>query len=242
MIDFHSHILPGLDDGSGSVPESMALLREETAQGVGHIVLTPHFYAHLNPIDVFLKRRERSLEKLKCAVRDGKMRENAGKGQQAVPKMDVGAEVYYFPGIGKASTVDRLCIQNREILLLEMPFVQWEKAMYEDIRYLVEKRSLTIILAHIERYWAFQKDKSIWRAVFELPLYGQINAGSLVKWEKRRLCLGLLRQNDRIVLGSDCHNMQTRRPNLKAGREMIEKKLGCARLREIDALSERILP
>lgn len=233
MIDFHSHILPELDDGSGSVSESMALLREEMAQGVGHVAFTPHFYAHHSSVDGFLKRRERSLEKLK---------ESFGEGQQAVPRMDVGAEVYYFPGIGKASMINKLCIKDRGVLLLEMPFVQWEEAMYEDIGYLIEKRSLTIILAHIERYYAFQKDKSVWCRILGLPLYPQINAGSLVKWKKRRLCLELLKNDDRIVLGSDCHNMQMRRPNLKAGREVIEKKLGRVRLEEMDALSERILP
>lgn len=238
MIDFHNHILPELDDGSGSVLESMALLEEEMAQGVKHVVFTPHFYAHHSSIDGFLKRRDISLEKLKEAVR---VRDAHGKLSDML-RVDVGAEVYYFSGIGRASMITRLCIQGREILLLEMPFCQWEKAMYEDIRYLIEKRSLTIILAHIERYYALQKDKSIWREVFELPLHGQINAGSLVKWEKRRLCLELLKRDHRIVLGSDCHNMHTRRPNLKAGRDVIEKKLGCARLDEMDALSERILP
>lgn len=238
MIDFHNHILPELDDGSGGVPESMALLEEEMTQGVKHIVFTPHFYAHHSSVDGFLKRREKSLERLKEAMCD----RDAHGGPLDMLRFDVGAEVYYFSGIGKASMITRLCIQGRDILLLEMPFCQWEKGMYEDIRYLIEKRSLTIILAHIERYYAFQKDKSIWREVFELPLHGQINAGSLVKWEKRRLCLELLKQDDRIVLGSDCHNMHKRRPNLKAGREVIEKKLGRARLDEMDALSERILP
>lgn len=232
MIDFHNHILPELDDGSSGVLESMALLEEEMAQGVKHVVFTPHFYAHHSSVNGFLERRDKSLEKLKDAY--GELSD--------MLRFDVGAEVYYFSGIGEASMITRLCIQGREILVLEMPFCQWEKAMYEDIRYLIEKRSLTIILAHIERYYAFQKDKSIWREVFELPLHGQINAGSLVKWEKRRLCLELLKRDDRIVLGSDCHNMHTRRPNLKAGREVIVKKLGRARLDEMDALSERILP
>ena len=57
MIDFHTHILPGMDDGSKSVEESIWLLQEEVRQGVDAVMLTPHFYAEENsPVD-FLRRR-----------------------------------------------------------------------------------------------------------------------------------------------------------------------------------------
>lgn len=45
MIDFHTHILPGIDDGSRSVEMTMQMLNAETEQGVTGIVATPHFYA-----------------------------------------------------------------------------------------------------------------------------------------------------------------------------------------------------
>jgi protein-tyrosine phosphatase len=44
ISDFHTHILPAMDDGSASVEESIALLELEAAQGVERVVLTPHFY------------------------------------------------------------------------------------------------------------------------------------------------------------------------------------------------------
>ena len=43
MTDYHSHILPGMDDGSRSVEESLSLLREEVRQGIDTVVMTPHF-------------------------------------------------------------------------------------------------------------------------------------------------------------------------------------------------------
>lgn len=233
MIDFHSHILPGIDDGSRSTTESIELLQDERNQGVEHIVATPHFYAHKNSIEGFLKGREKSVERLAEAMTEA--------GLDGM-KIDVGAEVYYFSGVSKAAMLPELCIRGTEVLLLEMPFCQWDNAMYEEIKCLTEKRNLTVILAHIERYYAYQKDKKIWHKIFALPIYRQINTGSFLEWKKRRKCLGFLKEDDRIVLGSDCHNMTSRKPNLLAGRQVIEKKLGKERLCQIDALGERILP
>lgn len=49
IMDFHSHILPGIDDGSASLEESIAMLRMEAEQGITHVIATPHFYASMIP-------------------------------------------------------------------------------------------------------------------------------------------------------------------------------------------------
>lgn len=64
MIDFHTHILPGMDDGSRDVRESLQMLTLESEQGVQETLLTPHFYAHFDKISSFLERREHSFQKL----------------------------------------------------------------------------------------------------------------------------------------------------------------------------------
>ena len=64
MIDFHTHILPGMDDGSRDVRESFQMLTLESEQGVQETLLTPHFYAHFDKISSFLERREHSFQKL----------------------------------------------------------------------------------------------------------------------------------------------------------------------------------
>lgn len=43
VVDFHTHILPGIDDGSKTSEESVAMLQMEAQQGIEHVVLTPHF-------------------------------------------------------------------------------------------------------------------------------------------------------------------------------------------------------
>ena len=58
IIDFHSHILPGIDDGSESVEQSIAMLRMEAEQGITHVVATPHFYPRHDTPQRFLQRRK----------------------------------------------------------------------------------------------------------------------------------------------------------------------------------------
>ena len=85
MIDLHSHILPGMDDGSKNPEESAALLRMLQQQGVTTLAATPHFYARETP-EAFLKRRQEAVAKLPI-MEDG-------------PRMLLGAEVAYFSGMG----------------------------------------------------------------------------------------------------------------------------------------------
>ena len=64
MTDIHSHILPGMDDGSRSTEESLAMLAASAAQGVRAIAATPHFYAMENSPEEFLARRAAAVARL----------------------------------------------------------------------------------------------------------------------------------------------------------------------------------
>ena len=57
VTDFHSHVLPGVDDGSASVEESLAMLRLAAQQGIRRVVATPHFYPRYDDLERFLERR-----------------------------------------------------------------------------------------------------------------------------------------------------------------------------------------
>lgn len=230
-IDFHTHILPGIDDGSRNVEMSLAMLEEEQQQQVDKIVATPHFYAGEDSVLKFLERRQRAYEKV----------EEALSGKEQSPKIYLGAEVYYFPGIGDASMIPKLCIEGTDILLLEMPFRQWERSMYEDVKKLIRNQKLTVVLAHIERFYDFQKNISVWDSVMELPVYVQMNAGPFLNWKKRRAVLRLLKNAGTVLLGSDCHNMDGRKPNLADGRAVIAAKLGNTYLEQVDQQAEELL-
>ena len=96
MIDFHTHILANVDDGSQSLHESLCMLQREQEQGVEKIIATPHFYAHRDTVSQFLFRREEAIRLLLQERQD--------------ISVLIGAEVYYFPGIGKAEQLSRLSL------------------------------------------------------------------------------------------------------------------------------------
>lgn len=239
MIDFHTHVLPNIDDGSRSSDMSLAMLAEEAAQGVTAVVATPHFLAQDMSMEDFLERR-------KCALAE--LKEKMSKAGDPFPAILAGAEVYYFSGMGLAEEVSMLTVEGTDTLLLEMPFGQWGSRVFENVEQLINRQNLTVVLAHVERYIGFQKDRSIWDKILTLPVIPQINSGSLI--EKRRLfrrdktyefCIEFAKKTDKLILGSDCHNMSDRRPNLKAGREALEKALGSDVLAMTDKTVREVL-
>ncbi len=239
VIDFHTHILPGIDDGSRDTGMTEAMLREEKRQGVELVVATPHFYANRTSIDAFLSRREAALEKTERVRREA---------AEALPEIMTGAEVYYFQGMGRADGVSRLVVGDTRTLLLEMPFEQWKDGMLTDVEDLIRKQKLNIVLAHIERYWEFQRDRRVWNRVFDLPLTPQINAGSFIKKrglfhsdKKRRFCMDFLAEHPRLIVGSDCHNMEGRVPNMAGARAAIETELGAGALKDIEKTTREAL-
>ncbi|MCD8010975.1 MAG: hypothetical protein LUF34_09435 [Lachnospiraceae bacterium] len=98
MIDFHSHILPGLDDGSSSIEESIEMLRLSARKGVKTMVATPHFYAQKEAPEHFLERRRQSWARL------------APRLPEEAPEIYLGAEVYYYTRISNTENLSRLCI------------------------------------------------------------------------------------------------------------------------------------
>ncbi|MCI7322036.1 MAG: capsular polysaccharide biosynthesis protein [Lachnospiraceae bacterium] len=231
MVDFHTHILPGIDDGSQDVETSLAMLTAEKDQQVDKIIATPHFYAKQDSVQRFLNRRQESYEKLMRAY---------GEQEDQIPIL-LGAEVYYFEGMGNASMIPKLCIEGTQAILLEMPFRQWTSSMYEDVKKLVKTQKLTVILAHLERFVSFQHDMDTWNRILKLGVLVQMNAGVFLDWKKRRQALKLLKNVDTILMGSDCHNLDTRKPNLAAGRDVIASKAGREYITKSDELAGEVL-
>ena len=238
MIDFHTHILPGIDDGSKDMDMTERMLEAEMLQGVSHIFATPHFYAHRRSVESFLKRRNHAFEKVNRLLDQ----------RPELPKVIPGAEVYYFAGMGRADSLSRLCVQDTDILLLEMPFDQWNSDMLKDLEDILEKQKLRIVLAHLERYERLQKDKSVWRKVLELPLTIQLNCESFSdkgplfrKNHTQRFCFEMIKNHDNCIIGSDCHDLTDRKPNIAKARDVIADKVGSEKLAQIDMYTEGLL-
>ena len=75
----------------------------------------------------------------------------------------------------------------------------------------------------------------------ELPLYKQMKAGVFLNWKRRHKAFQLAKDAGTIILGSDCHNMDNRHPNLAEGRAVLAKKFGEAFLQRTDRLTAEVL-
>lgn len=229
VIDFHSHVLPGIDDGSRNLETSVGILQEASRQGVDCMVATPHFYAARDRISDFLDRRQKAEEKLRaCLTSD-------------LPRLITGAEVAYFEGCSDAERLEDLTIGNSRVLLLEFPFDVWNSKVTDEVRYMMESRNFTIVTAHLERYSSIKENRKELKRLLELPIVVQVNAGSLADWKRRGGTLRLLRNAPHFVLGSDCHGLNHRPPNLLDGRSVLLKRMGRDRLDQMDQFGTQLL-
>lgn len=213
MIDWHTHILPAMDDGSHNLNESISLLNMQVSQGVSTVIATPHFYANDETVDSFLQRRKNSFELLKTEL------------TEATVEVKLGAEVKYYQGISRMDKLESLRIEGSKLLLLEMPMTTWTEYMVRELVELSGKSSVQIVLAHIERYLSLQK-RSVWERIYDSGILTQVNASFFTTLISRHKALSLLKEGKIQFIGSDCHNITSRPPQIGKAFEIIQKKLG----------------
>lgn len=226
IIDLHSHILPQMDDGSQDVETSAEMLRRLARQGVGAVYATPHFYADREGVDQFLCRRREALSRLTAA--------HTSETNAPWPKIRLGAEVAYVPGLAERTDLDALCLARTRTLLLELPYTQWTTRQVEEVAELCLDRGYQVILAHPERYAHMEQFQAHMERLLALPVAVQIDADSLVRWRSRRWAIRLLERGVFPLLGSDCHNLTTRPPLLEQARRVVKRRLGEQKLAEMD--------
>lgn len=213
MIDWHSHILPGMDDGSKDAAESLAMLQLLKTQGIETVVATPHFYANDENVPTFLARRAKALEALKEQL------------PSDASKLRLGAEVRYYQGISRMEGLMDLRIEGSKLLLLEMPMSVWTEYMVRELIELSGKGNLKIVLAHVERYLKLQKQQT-WDRIADSGILMQVNGSFFTSLATRRKAVSLLDGGMIQLLGSDCHNMTSRPPQLGKALEVIRKRFG----------------
>ena len=234
MIDFHSHILPGIDDGSRNVKMSLGMIEALGRQGVDTICATSHFYVTQRTPEHFLERRQEAYELLEPVLNDD------------APRILLGAEVLYFPGISRLESLPKLCLDGTDVLLLEMPFTEWQEYWVREVQDLALGGEFTILMAHIERYYARQP-RQVWDRLLELDVLMQANADyflqqdSIFRFRNRNSAVKLLREGRIHLLGTDTHNLTSRPPRMKEARDVIREELGKRALERIDELGEELI-
>ena len=231
ITDFHSHVLPNIDDGSSSLEISIEMLRMEAEQGIRYVVATPHFYAQHDSPRKFLERREVSKQQL--------LREMSK--HNGLPQLVVGAEVYYFSGMSESESLMDLTIGNTKYILIEMPMSPWTDSMYEELYKIYKRRGLTPIVAHIDRYISPFKTYHIPERLEELPVLVQANASFFQRRFTNKMAMHMLREEKIHLIGSDCHNTSDRIPNLGVALSKIEKQLGMDVIKKVQLHEKEIL-
>jgi protein-tyrosine phosphatase len=192
------------------------MLRLEAGQGIRRVVATPHFYAHHDSPERFFRRREEAWKKLREAMGDDPL----------LPKVELAAEVHFFAGMSDSKVISELTFPGKSYMLLEMPPAPWTESMYREMEEIFVKRGITPIIAHIDRYIGPFRTHGILKRLEELPVLVQANAEFFLRPSTASMAMRMLSRGQIHVLGSDCHNMSSRRPNLGQARQRIEKKLG----------------
>lgn len=205
MIDFHSHILPYLDDGSKSFDISIEMIKIASEQGSKCICATPHFIT-----GEFEISREAYNDKIEGLKTLGKLK---GINIDILP----GLEIYIHPDLPKLYKEKKIWgLNDTSYLLIEFPMEQLP-SYAENIFYELRLLGVTPIIAHPERNLRFMKNMDLLVDLLEQGCLCQLNAGSLrgvYGKEIKTFSETLVKSNMVHIIGSDAHNSSGRSPIL----------------------------
>jgi len=227
MIDFHSHILPGFDDGAEDIEMSVKMLEKSKADGIDTIISTSHAYIKSqDSINVFLNRRK----KYKGILNDG-------ISGPDLPEVKYGAEVHLYTDLSQFEHIDKLTIEGTNYILIEMPSRNWNDNLFEYV-YNLTISGFRPIIAHIDRYmWA--KDKFSNLACLDAVF--QVNSDFFMSKKRLKDALWLFEKGYCHILGSDMHNLTERPTHMAEAYAVIEKKFGKAYTEYLDKNGRDIL-
>lgn len=205
MIDFHSHILPKVDDGPDRISDSLTMLRRSFLQGVDLVVSTSHFYANEEYPKDFLQRRDLAFRTLQNAML---------MSPEVYPQVILGAEVLYFPGISDAEEIGPLMIGSSKSILIEPPMTPWSDRMLDEIAQLGRNLDCTPVIAHVDRFMLMLHDQTLMDRVRQRDMWVQVNAEYFLNPKTMKAAIRSLKNGSIQLIGSDCHNLNSRPPNL----------------------------
>ena len=210
VCDFHSHALPKIDDGAKSLDMSIEMLKKSKEQGVTDVILTPHCYPYSQrDITDFLVKRKRAYDMLHT-ISD-------------IPNLHMGCELHLTGDVTNYFDLKELCIENTNYLLLEMPTTPWNDNTIE-FAYKLTLMGITPVIAHDERN--FHQKQELRNLLYDLDVLIQINAPSLSMHSMRKEVDKMLKLGMGHVIGSDMHNLTSRKPCFDIAQKQIKKRYG----------------
>lgn len=204
MVDLHTHVLANIDDGASSYEESVSMLKVMCQNGVKYTVATPHFDFSSQNSEEFIEKRNISLEKTKELLKE----------YDIDVKLLSGCELMFTPQLANEN-LDQFTIENTDYVLVEL------STRYDDPTVLQTFDSLLAngfipILAHVERYSYLISNSERLVEMINKGVLIQVNTKSLNS-KKYPFIKAMFKHNLVHLIGSDCHNMSNRYPDLRKG-------------------------
>ncbi|MDR1006168.1 MAG: hypothetical protein LBL74_04815 [Bacteroidales bacterium] len=196
--DIHSHLIPGIDDGSQDMETSIVLLRELQNLGYKKVITTPHIKNEIYPNDVD------NLESLADNLR----KEAQNEGLEI--EIEVGAEHLVDEDMHKRILEGKFKTFGDNYLLLELPFIYAPMGFEEDL-FELQCRNYKIILAHPERYIYWEYDKEKFVELKDRGILFQANINSFTGYYGRKeyeLVKWFANNNMIELLGTDTHGLR----------------------------------
>jgi protein-tyrosine phosphatase len=213
MIDIHSHILPGVDDGARTLDESLDMLRMAVDGGVTVQVLTPHI--HFGRFD----NQKADLEQRFAIFQDQVDDANIKIGLQLGSEVRIGSEIMQLVA---QDAIPTLGVYNgKKTFLLEFPRIEVPVGYENLVKWLINKHYLPIIV-HPERNQTFVRHPQKLNVLTDMGCPLQITASSLTGLfgdEAQQNAEQLLIDGKVSAIASDCHNLKGRKPNMREGYE-----------------------
>jgi protein-tyrosine phosphatase len=212
VVDLHSHILPGVDDGPATLEESLELARRAVADGVRIIAATPHVRDDYPTLPATM---ERLVAELRAAIERAEIQIDLRPGGEiAIDWLDrLSDEDLTRFGLGGSP----------HYLLLEFPYAGWPLSLHEWVFRLVT-RGVTPVIAHPERNADVQANPEELRPLVDAGALVQITAASLdgrVGRSARAAGTALVERGLAHVLASDAHTPDIREAGLLAAVEAV---------------------
>lgn len=211
MIDLHAHFLPGMDDGAKNVDESISMLNDAYRQGVTVCAGTSHIVLHgEGSIETFLKKRDNAIVGLEKSLED------SGVG---VPKLLYGAEIYLDNDILGYNGIEKLCLTDTNLLLVEFSTKAYDPE-YAEWLYSLTLKGIVPVIAHIERYPYINE---LLNELDTVNVVYQTNAKTILKKSWFKFILGLYYNEKAILVSSDMHNIGLRKSYMKKAYDKVCK-------------------
>jgi protein-tyrosine phosphatase len=215
LVDLHSHILPGVDDGAPDIETSIAMARTAAADGIRMMVATPHvsFEYDLDPMDIGRRVGELNLA---LARSDVPLAVLTG-GEIALTRLTA----------LEPETLRLLSLGAGPYLLVETPYAG-AAPFLEEVLFDLDLRGFRTILAHPERCAMFDNDRDRLTRLVERGVLCSVNAGSMAGQFGRRVrdfALHMFREGLVHNVASDAHDDEVRRAELAWGFARLDDEL-----------------